>query len=111
MSIPFGIEWAPAFRELADISQIIFTVGPILLLGIFLIIKIKSKQQDEDILYKLTQLELLAVDLGFGLPRSRNGNPAPAADDKILQRFAQMCAPYGVEMEICGNVATVKLDA
>ena len=59
MSIPFGIEWAPAFRELADISQIIFTVGPILLLGIFLIIKIKSKQQDEDILYKLTQLELL----------------------------------------------------
>ena len=59
MSIPFGIEWAPAFRELADISQIIFTVGPILLLGIFLIIKIKSKQQDEDILHKLTQLELL----------------------------------------------------
>ena len=59
MSIPFGSEWAPAFRELADISQIIFTVGPILLLGIFLIIKIKSKQQDEDILYKLTQLELL----------------------------------------------------
>ena len=48
-----------AMRELADISQIIFTVGPILLLGIFLIIKIKSKQQDEDILYKLTQLELL----------------------------------------------------
>ena len=59
MSIPFGSEWAPAFRQLADISQIILTVGPIILLGIFLIIKIKSKQQDEDILYNLTQLELL----------------------------------------------------
>lgn len=59
MSIPFGIEWAPAFRQLADISQIIFTVGPILLVGIFLIIKVKSRQQDEDILYNLTQLELL----------------------------------------------------
>lgn len=59
MSIPFGIEWAPAFRQLADISQIIFTVGPILLVGIFLIIKIKSRQQDEDILYSAVQLEVL----------------------------------------------------
>ena len=46
MSIPFGIEWAPAFRQLADISQLIFTVGPILLVGIYLIIKVKSSQQD-----------------------------------------------------------------
>ena len=59
MSIPFGIEWAPAFRQLADISQIIFTVGPILLVGIFLIIKVKSRQQDEDILYSAVQLEQL----------------------------------------------------
>lgn len=60
---------------------------------------------------KLTKLELLAVELGFGQPRSRNGNPAPAKDDKILQRFAEMSRPYGIEMEITGNMATVKLDA
>ena len=51
MSIPFGIEWAPAFRQLADISQLIFTIGPFLFVGIFVILKIRSKREDEDIMY------------------------------------------------------------
>ena len=57
MSIPFGIEWAPAFRQLADISQLIFTIGPFLFVGIFVILKIRSKREDEDILHNAVQLE------------------------------------------------------
>ena len=59
---------------------------------------------------KLTKLELLATELGFGLPRSRNGMPAPAKGSAILERYAQMSEPYGTKMKICGNVATVILD-
>ena len=59
---------------------------------------------------KLTKLELLAVELGFGKPRSHNGNPTPAKDSAILERLARMSAPYGVKMHINGNVATVQLD-
>lgn len=59
---------------------------------------------------KLTKLELLAIELGFELPRSRSGLPAPAKDDSILRRFAELSAPYGVKMDIHGNTATVILD-
>ena len=59
---------------------------------------------------KLTKLELLAVELGFGLPRSRNGMPAPAKDGSILERLAEMSASYGVKMNISGNVASVVLE-
>lgn len=59
---------------------------------------------------KMTKLELLAIELGFEKPRSRSGLPAPAKDDSILRRFAEMSAPYGVKMEIHGNKATVILD-
>jgi len=59
---------------------------------------------------KLTKLQLLAIELGFGLPRSRNGMPAPAKDSAILERLAEMSAPYGVKMEINGNIATVLLE-
>lgn len=59
---------------------------------------------------KLTKLELMAIELGFGLPRSRGGMPAPAKDDSILRRLAEMSVPYGTKMEISGNKATVILD-
>ena len=58
---------------------------------------------------KLVKLELLAIELGFSLPRSRNGLPAPAKDSEILQRLADMSASYGTKMEISGNIATVIL--
>ena len=58
---------------------------------------------------KMTKLELLAVELGMELGKGRAGNPRPAKDGAILQRFAKMCAPYGVKMEIQGNIARVLL--
>ena len=59
---------------------------------------------------KLTKLELLSVELGFGLPRSRGGMPAPAKSSEILQRLKEMSEPYGTKMELEGNIATVVLD-
>ena len=59
---------------------------------------------------KLTKLELLSVELGFGLPRSRGGMPAPAKGSEILQRLKEMSEPYGTKMELEGNIATVVLD-
>ncbi len=58
---------------------------------------------------KLTKLELLAIELGFGQGRAHGGNPAPAKDGAILERLAEMSKPYGVEMTVSGNVATVKV--
>lgn len=57
----------------------------------------------------LIKLELLAVELGLGTGKGRAGNPKPAKDSAILERFAEMSAPYGVKMEIHGNVANVIL--
>ena len=59
---------------------------------------------------KLIKLELLSVELGFGLPRSRGGMPAPAKGSEILQRLKEMSEPYGTKMELEGNIATVVLD-
>ena len=59
---------------------------------------------------KLVSLKMMAIELGFGLPRSRNGMPAPAKDSAILQRLKEMSEPYGTKMEIEGNIATVILD-
>lgn len=58
---------------------------------------------------KLVKLELLPVELGFGLPRSRNGLPAPAKDDSILHRLAELSAPYGTKMHIENGIAAVVL--
>ena len=57
----------------------------------------------------MTKLELLAVELGLGTGKGKAGNPRPAPDGAILERFAEMSAPYGVNMEINGNVAQVIL--
>ncbi len=58
---------------------------------------------------KMTKLELLAIELGFGKGRAQGGVPAPARDSSILERLAKMSEPYGTKMEINGNVATVIL--
>ncbi len=59
---------------------------------------------------KVIKLELLAIELGFGLPRSRSGMPAPAKGSGILQRLKEMSEAYGTKMEINGNIATVVLE-
>ena len=51
----------------------------------------------------------MKIELGFGKGRAQGGLPAPAKDSSILERYAKMCEPYGVKMEINGNVATVIL--
>lgn len=58
---------------------------------------------------KLTKLSLLAVELGFGLPRSRSGWPAPAKDSSILEQLADLSAPFGTKLRIDGNRAEVLL--
>ena len=58
---------------------------------------------------RIVKLELLAVDLSMELHKGRAGNPRPAKDSAILERFAAMSAPYGVKMTICGNTATVEI--
>lgn len=58
---------------------------------------------------KLVKLELLAVELGFEEARKHGGLPAPAEGSAILERFAEMSAPYGVKMKINGNIAEVIL--
>lgn len=59
---------------------------------------------------KLVSLKMMAIELGFGLPRSRGGMPAPAKDGVILERLKEMSESYGTKMEINGNIATVILD-
>ena len=58
---------------------------------------------------KLVKLELLAIELGFGMGRARGGLPSPAKDSAILERYAKMSEPYGTKMVINGNTATVVL--
>ncbi len=57
----------------------------------------------------LTRLELLPVELGFGLPRSTGGWPRPAPSSGILERLAAMSAPYGTKIRVRDGVGTVEL--
>ena len=49
---------------------------------------------------KLTRLELMPIELGFDEPRYRVGNPRFSADHGIIQRLAEMSAPYGTRITI-----------
>lgn len=49
---------------------------------------------------ELTHLELLPIELGFGEPRYRLGNPRVRKDRGILERYAQMSAPYGTKITV-----------
>lgn len=57
----------------------------------------------------MTKLELLPIELGFALPASREGLPAPAKDDAILRRLEEMSAPYGTKFVIKDGIAEVVL--
>ena len=47
---------------------------------------------------ELTHLELFPIELGFGEPRYRLGNPRFCADRGIIERLAEMSASYGTEI-------------
>ena len=49
---------------------------------------------------KLTHLELFPIELGFGEPRYRLGNPRFCTDRGIVERLAEISAPYGTKITI-----------
>ena len=49
---------------------------------------------------KLTHLELMPIELQFDLPVWRSGNPRFSADHGIIQRLAEMSAPYGTKITV-----------
>lgn len=59
---------------------------------------------------KLTKIDLLPVELGYGLPKSQGGVPRPKFDAGILERLQEMSKAYGTEIEIDENgIGHVKL--
>jgi poly-gamma-glutamate synthesis protein (capsule biosynthesis protein) len=49
---------------------------------------------------ELTYLELFPIELGFGEPRYRLGNPRFCPDRNIIERYAEMSRPYGTEITL-----------
>ena len=49
---------------------------------------------------ELTHLELFPIELGFGEPRYRLGNPRPCTDRGIIERLAQMSEAYGTKITV-----------
>ena len=49
---------------------------------------------------KLTCLELMPIELGFGEPRYRCGNPRFCPDKGILERYSEISAPYGTQITV-----------
>jgi len=57
----------------------------------------------------LQKLELLPVELGFGMPRSQSGWPRPAKNLDFVRRLCEMSAPYGTDMNIDNGIVKVKV--
>ena len=49
---------------------------------------------------ELTHLELCPIELGYGEPRYRLGNPRVRTDCGILERYAKMSEPYGTKIRV-----------
>ncbi len=47
---------------------------------------------------KLVKLELLPIELGYGEPRYRLGNPRVDKNKGIIERYAQMSKPFGTDI-------------
>lgn len=59
---------------------------------------------------KLKHLELLPIELDFGKPRWKNGNPHIETKRNILERLQTMSSPYGTKIEINdAGIGIVKL--
>lgn len=58
---------------------------------------------------KLTKLILMPIELNFDKSRSMGGWPRPKYDQGILERLAEMSAPYGTIIEIENGLGVVKL--
>ena len=49
---------------------------------------------------RLTHLEFMPIELGFGEPRYRIGNPKFCPDREIIERYANMSLQYGTKISI-----------
>ena len=58
---------------------------------------------------ELRKLVLLPIEEQFGLPRSRAGWPQRRSDLGIIEHFAEMSRPYGVDIEIRDGLGVVSL--
>ena len=59
---------------------------------------------------ELNYLELLPIELGFGEPRYRLGNPRVDKTKGIIERYAEMSKPFGTEIIVNENgIGVVKL--
>ena len=58
---------------------------------------------------ELTRLQFMPVEENYGLPRSQAGWPRPAPDMGILEHFAELSRPYGVEIDIENGMGAVRL--
>lgn len=60
---------------------------------------------------ELTRLELMPIELGFGEPRYRIGNPKFRPDREIIERYADMSSKYGTKISIDSRgIGIVELD-
>lgn len=58
---------------------------------------------------ELRKLTLLPIEEHFALPRSRNGWPRKDTASGILERFAEMSRPWGIDIRIENGIGIVKL--
>lgn len=58
---------------------------------------------------KLTKIELLPIELGFGLNHWEVGLPRPSYDKGIIERFSQLSKSFGTVIENCNGLGVVGL--
>lgn len=58
---------------------------------------------------KLTQLKLYPITLDMQLPRKEMGCPRLGEDDSVLHYLAELCKPFGTQLQIENGIATVIL--
>ena len=57
---------------------------------------------------KITQIQLYPITSCMGAHKSKMGVPH-LSDDKVLHYLAELSAPFGTKLNICGNIATIDL--
>lgn len=58
---------------------------------------------------RLSKMVLMPIEEQFALPRSRGGWPVKDTASGILERFAAMCRPWGVEIRMENGLGVVSL--
>ena len=58
---------------------------------------------------ELRKMTFLPIEEMFDLPRSRGGWPRKHTDANILERFAEMCKPFGAEIKIENGIGELVL--